>query len=103
MQVDNNQMLQLGLNEVLLPYCPYRVYKDDLKSLLIPGEYADWMCLNLYLQLLVTDQNLKIFNLDYVPWDLIDVRGFSSEVSVSDVMERFSESPFFYPVKWVGK
>ena len=94
-------MLHIGMKGALRPYCPFRVYKDELKSLLTPGEYVDWMCLNLYIQLLVNDQDLKAFKLGHVPWDMVDTYGLSSSSSVTDVMDLFSQGPFQYPAKWV--
>jgi hypothetical protein len=82
-------------------YDPARPYANFLKEILTPGQDIDWMALNLYLHLLVLDQQDDA--LCHIPWDLIDTYGISSETTADTVMNLFTTNSIFkIPKTWVS-
>lgn len=94
-------MLQLG-ERPLVTYYPIRAYANELKALLTPKSYVDWMCLHLYLDIFMKSLSTSKFAVGHVPWDLIDLQGLKASASIDDVMKLFSSMPYYYPSKWVS-
>lgn len=101
-QETTEHLQTLGMQSDHPTYCPSRSYTTYLKELLTPGAYVDWMLLNLYLNLLVLDQMLAHNTLGHIPWDLIDMEGINSTVSVKKALSLFDTTAYNYPRSWVS-
>ena len=87
------------MREQHVNYAPTRFpEKNELKSLLTPGQHVSWQLLNLYLRILTLEQNNSIY---HMPCDLICPNGLSEELKLEDVVDWCFGTSTGYPIHWV--